>query len=418
MSTVNVSNQMQELASVFTELEALSNKLTLNDQERRRMSVLLAKQSMLRQGVPGDELRRAELHKLLTELGRTDEMPEVRATGFDAEWRDRCKQLSKEQPGGGQRANVAGTQSVTYTEGSLGGYLTPTSMSDRLYESMKNYDQIFDGQFSNIVNTDTGSVLPVPAFDDVASAATILNENTSVGEVDIANFGITQFRSYKFATGKIIVSLELEQDNALFPWASLFTRVFSKRFARGIGAYLVNGSGTNQPTGIIPAGLASGATIVVASGSANNTGGSETGATSVGTADLAKLYGSLNAAYRPGAVFAMNDSTLIYLMELVDKYGTPIIKLVNGLPTLYGKPIAVCPSMPGLTATSNSIVFYNPDYFIQRREPGSCYIRRYTQAPGLAENYSVAYQAFLRTDSNLIAPNSSYVPVAILQNHS
>jgi HK97 family phage major capsid protein len=77
----------------------------------------------------------------------------------------------------------------------------------------------------------------------------------------------------------------------------LLRKFTGKALARGIGRDLVIGDGVNKPLGLIPSLEAAGATVVTAAGSAANTGGSETGATSIGSADFATTLSALDSAY-------------------------------------------------------------------------------------------------------------------------
>lgn len=409
-----INNALDGWVEVISQLEVLDAKTKLTEQETRQRATLLAKASLLKQGINPSEVQRAQVARLYKELGWGWKMPAERETGLNQDWRDRIREL--------RASNVKGTQTITYTEETQGGALVSQEMSARCFETMKQYDQVFDPRFSNIIETEDGANLPVPAFDDVASASTLVGENTLSTDTKIANVGVVQLGSYNYRSGRVILSMELERDGN-FPWGTLLERVFGKRHARGIGAAMITGSGNGAPTGLVTAVLASGVSPVIAAGSSSNDG-LGTSTNSIGTQDLAALYGKLDPAYRPSAAWYMNDATLVKLMELLDKMGRPVVHFVEGatgmgeVPYIYGKPVAICPSMDAIGATKNTVVFGNPDYFIQRRVPKSMYVNRYWQSGGLVEAGLIAYESFLRVDSNLLAPNSSYLPYQILQQHS
>jgi HK97 family phage major capsid protein len=289
---------------------------------------------------------------------------------------------------------------------------------------MRQYDQIFDHNYSNIVETDTGANMPFPSWDDVTNSSVQVSEASQSSEVDIANFGTVQLNAYAFRSKIIGVSLELLQDSA-FPWGAVLERIFALRAARGVGKALISGSGVASPTGLVTAVVASGASPVIASGSSSNTGTSETGVSSIGTQDIGALYAKLDPAYRPGACWYMNDATLQYLAQLIDKNGHPIVKFRDGLagpygdiPNILGKPVCPCPSMPTMGSGKNPIVFGNPMYFVQRRVPSSMYIRAFWQNPTLVQYGLVGFESWMRVDSNLVAPNASYLPMQFIQSHS
>jgi HK97 family phage major capsid protein len=296
-------------------------------------------------------------------------------------------------------------------------------MYGRAFETMRQYDELFDARYSNVVETDTGASTAFPVWDDVANASVQVGEATISTEVDVANFGTTQLNAYAFRSKIVAVSLELLQDSN-FPIGQVLERVFAMRHARGVGKALVSGSGVGAPTGLITAVVASGVSPVIAAGSGPNTGGSETGATSIGTPDINALYHKLDPAYRPGAVWYMNDATLEYLDGLLDKMGRPIVKFREGLdgdgfcPYIYNRPVAICPSMPAMGSGQNSVLFGNPLYFVQRRVPSSMYLRRFWENDKLVQFGLVGFESWLRADSGLVAPDANFAPYQLIQQHS
>lgn len=431
MSVKVTSNTFTELYNAIEECERLSSLESPTQQQRTRCNFLLAKISLLKQGVNPAELRRAEQDRLLGMLGQP-RLPERSRTGLDAEVEQEWRKFFAGEPVRSTmippdrevRANEAGTESISFTQGVPGGYFVPLGMYDRAFETMKQYDQVFEDWASNVVETDNGASTAFPVWDDVANASVQVSEAAQSTEVDIANFGTTQLNAYAFRSKIVAVSIELLEDSN-FPLGKVLERVFAMRHARGVGAALISGSGVAAPTGLLTAVVASGAVPVIASGSSSNTGGSETGATSVGTVDIGKLYASLNPAYRPGAVFYMHDATLQYLAQLLDKQGRPVVSFRKGLEddgdgtyVIMGKRVAVCNSMPTMGSAKNPIVFGNPLYFIQRRVPSSMYVRSFRENPTLVQFGLVGFESWLRVDSGLVAPNANALPYNYIQSHS
>jgi len=253
-----------------------------------------------------------------------------------------------------------------------------------------------------------------------------VGEGQQSSEVDIFAFGSVTLNAYTFRSRKVACSIELLQDSN-FPLGAIIERVFAMRHARGVGQAMIKGSGVSAPTGLITAALANAAPIVIATGSSSNDGSSTTGANSIGTNDLWSVLKKLDPMYRTGAVWAMTANTLNAISTLLDKQGRPLVDLVLGhwqatQPEeryyLLGHRVVVCPSMNEIGAAANEIILYQPRYFIQRRVPSSMYVRRYAEAGGLVENGLIAFENFYRVDSNLVAPNSAFVPAVILQAHS
>jgi HK97 family phage major capsid protein len=420
---------IEELTKAIEELETLTSKPTLTSRDEKRHSFLLAKVALLKQGISVTELRNFEQDRLLAEAGlRAPEKARTKLPeDVEQEWRDFVQhkevRLTSKPREREIRANESGQQSITYTQELPGGAFVPPGFAARSFETMRQYDSVFDPEFSNVVETDTGGVMPFPVWDDLQNQSVQVGETVQSNEVDVANFSQIQLNAYSFRSKIVAVSLELLQDSN-FPWGAVLERVFAMRHARGVGAALMTGSGVNAPTGLITAVLASGASPVVASGSSANTGGSETGSTSIGTQDLNTLFAKLDPAYRRNAAWYMNDATLEYLQSLVNKEGMPIVMFREGLaqmgdiPFILGKPVAICPSMPTMGSGKNSVLFGAPFYFVQRRVPSASYVRAFWQTPTLALNGLVGFESWARVDSNLSAGNASYLPFQVLQNHS
>ena len=425
---------LDEMANAISELETLTSKPTLTSRDEKRHEFLLAKLSALKAGVNPGEMRHWEQDRLLQQAGlprapepgrrgRLDEDAENDWRNFanGREFRETCIPPDRETRA--YTGELAGTESIAYTQGPAGGTFVAQGMSTRLYQSLKQYDAIFDPEFSNVVETATGGSTAFPIWDDVNNQAVQVGETLSSGEVEVASLSTFQLNAYSFRSKIVAVSLELLQDSN-WPIGAILERVFAKRIARGVGGAMISGTGTASPTGLLTGAIAAGATIIIANGSSGNTGGAETGATSIGTADVGRLYAALNPAYRSNAVWYMQDATLQALAQLLDKNGRPIIDFGIGpvraddVPSIWGHPVAVCPTMPTVASGHNSIVFADPDYIVQRRVPSATYVRRFTQAAQLVEAGLVGFEEWARFDSNFVSGNATYAPAAVLQNHS
>jgi HK97 family phage major capsid protein len=426
-----------ELSNTIQELETLTSKPgNLTAKESARNSFLLAKLSMLKQGTDVGALRNFERDRLLKESGfqlpaqaRTSKLSEE----AQEEWRQwlrtgECKKTNL--PPDHELRTVysgvlAGTQSIFSSQESVGNAFTPTGFSDRSYDIQAQWDEIFSEYAANVVDTPNGQAFPVPSIDDTKNAATILAEAVQGTEVTIANFSQgRQLGAYKYGTGIIALSKEISVDSA-FPWGDVLEKLFSVRMARGVGKHLINGNGVTQPTGLVTAVVASGASATIASGSSTNDGTANTGANSIGTADMAKCLHNIDRAYRRNAIFAMSDDTLLFFEEMVSKQGLPVVKYRQGLndgaayPTILGHRVICCPSMSDIAPSTNPVVCYAPEYFIVRRVPSSMYFQPFRQAPGLLEAGLVGMQLYGRWDSNLVGTqNASKVPASYIQCHS
>ena len=147
---------MDEWVNVIAELESLDSQPgNLTRKQEQRHATLLAKSAGLRQGMRLEELRRWEQDRLLQAAG-LPKLPETGRLGrlddeTEAEWRSFGKgdpvRPSRVPKDSEVRANEAGTQSLTFTQEVPGGAFVPQGYYGRSFESMKQYDKIFDSQF-------------------------------------------------------------------------------------------------------------------------------------------------------------------------------------------------------------------------------------------------------------------------------
>jgi HK97 family phage major capsid protein len=426
--TTQVISKLEELNPYIQELASLSSLERPTRQQHTRVTALMSIISALKAGESAATVRAWEVDELRKAAGLS-KLPDAPRTrlGQDTEaaWRKwaasgECRSTYIPNPRE-VRANEAGTETVSFTQPTPGGYFVPPGMHGRFFETMKQHDQIFEDWASNQIETDTGAIMQIPSADDVSNQSVQVGESVQSNEVDIFNFGQVQLNAYSFRTKIVAMSLELIQDSN-FAVGTVLERIFSIRHSLGVGNSLLRGSGTASPTGLLTATVGSGAVPVIAAGSSANTGGSETGAVSIGSSDLVNLYKKLDPKLRPGAVWYMADATLRYFAGLLDKSGRPLFQ--DGLlgddsqPHLMGKKVAITPSMPALGSGNNSVVFAQPAYFTVRTVPSSTYIRRYWQNPTLVNFGLIGFESFFRVDSNLVAPNVNFLPSQYLQNHS
>lgn len=295
------------------------------------------------------------------------------------------------------------------------GFFVPTGFVYDVENALKYYAPLIDGKVVDVLETATGQPLPYPISNDTTQEAQIIGEAALVSEQDVTANHI-KLGAYKYTSGLVKVSLELLEDSA-FNLESWLADRFAIRFGRAYERDCTNGTGVGQPTGIITDVLASGAVPVVANGSAESSGGLETGVNSVGYTDLVRLEHSVDPAYRRGAKFMLRDTTLGKLKQILDKFGRPLWTpgVKDGAPdTLIGYEYVVNQHMPAIAASANTIVFGDLKKFVIRKVKGAMYVQR------LVERYAdfgqVAFLAFDRIDSRLI--DSGTHPLSLLQQHS
>src|SRR5271166_3898318 len=318
-----------------------------------------------------------------------------------------------------QRDQQAGAQSITYTEGALGGYFVPAGFVYDIEKATKYYANLLDGSSIRIMETATGNVLPYPTSNDTNEAWTLLSETTqivdngttpnypTVGTAPTANPGNVlasnvTFGAYKGSTGLVRVSLELMQDSA-FSLEDFLKESFAVRLGRGYEYYLTLGSGSNAPLGIIPAIQASGASAVTAAGSSQNDGiVGNTGVNSIGYQDLVNLIHSVDPTYRRGAKFMFSDLTLAHLKTRIDKFGRPlwVPSVRESEPDMVaGFPYVINQSFPQIAASATTVAFGAWQKFIARKVRDLSIVRLDERFADFGE---VAYVGFSRIDSRLV----------------
>lgn len=418
--------QTQDLAYLFGEADRLASKEKLSQQEEKRYANILAKISTVKSGASLTDLQRAELRE--TEIREGLKLSKVDGEGYTEEQRQ-IHRAWKSFVHGEKRTMEEGNlidQIGTYNDL---GYFVPVGFRYDLKMAMKNYEPLFDPDVCTYIETPNAQPLPMPKMNDTGSVATLLGEASQIEELDLANVGNTKLGAYKFTSGLYTLSREAFEDIAVgLNEINNFKRISALRFARGVGSYLLNGTGSDQPTGLLTALVASGITPITAAGSAPNDGSANTGANSIGTQDLANAYFAVDPLYRksPKCAWLMADSTLQFLYTLLNKMGSPIfdiggapiIQMVDGAPRIYGKPVLSSPNMPSISAGATTVVFGDLSFFCVRHATSDSYIKLFQEAPGLVEYGLMAWAAIDRFDSNLISFGANESPLTYIQQHT
>jgi len=331
------------------------------------------------------------------------------------------------------RDQEAGTQSISYTQGTLGGFFVPAGFVYDIEVATKYFAPLLDGSVVNLFETATGQVLPYPTSNDTNQAWTILGESTQVSDNGTnANYptvgtppsanpgnvlaGQITFNAWKGTTGLVRVSLELLQDSA-FNIERYLANAFAIRLGRGYEYYLTLGSGSNQPKGLITAIQASGAVPITAIGSSTNDGNAaNTGANSIGTDDLINLEHSVDPTYRRNAKYMFHDDTLRFLRTLKDKFGRPLWQpsVKDGdLDKINGYPYVINQVISKIAASNTTVIFGAFEKFMVRKVRDLQILRLDERFADFGE---VAYVAFSRIDSQLVDAGTH--PLNTLLQHS
>jgi HK97 family phage major capsid protein len=307
------------------------------------------------------------------------------------------------------------------------GSFVPTAFADRVFGTMAAVDPLFDEDVVTLIKSKTANPMVIPTFDDIEVVAQQVGEASLSGtDTLLANPNNVKLGAYSFCSPVHAFSMEVfdDVDEAARAY-DLFAGFAGNRVARGAGAKLVNGAGgATTPNGIVTALASLGVNGVTAAGSSANTGNNmQTGANSIGSADLANLYFSVNSAYRssPKCFWLMNDATLKFLCTIVTISGLPLVNLWHDVPQILGKPIRISPSLGNIGSSAVPILFGDFSYVNSRIVTDDLTrIQLLKEAPGLVENGLVGLRYFVRVDGALAfnSPNVANCPIQPLICHS
>jgi HK97 family phage major capsid protein len=274
---------------------------------------------------------------------------------------------------------------LTKGSATAGGNTVKTSFREQLYAHMIEVSGVLSAG-PTILNTTSGETFEVPVTTAHSTAA-LTTEGSAISESDPA-FAKRSLGAYKY--GVIVqVSRELLDDTSV-DLEGYIAMQAGRACGNALGAHLVTGTGTSQPSGIV-----TGASVGV-------TGGA--GVTGAFTADnLIDLMFSVIAPYRNSASCAwmMKDSTLAAVRKLKDTTNQylwqPSIQV--GVPdTLLGKPVYTDPNVAAPALSAKSLVFGDIAAYFVRLAGGV----RFERSDEFAFNADlVTFKAVVRGDGIL-----------------
>lgn len=266
-----------------------------------------------------------------------------------------------------------------------GGYTVGAELQKTIETAMAAYSGVRSTR-ATIIRSPRGNDLPMPTSDDTSNSGELLGENKEAGEQDIT-VGAKVLRAYMFSSKMLKVSLQFLQDTDIPGIEGWIGERLGERIGRALGAYLIDGTGNNQPEG-----LAASTTL----------GRTAAAAAAISYVDLTELEHSVDSVYRRQAEFLLSDGALKVIKQLVDGEGRPL--WVPGIATrepdsILGYRYAVDANMP--TPASGAITAYFGDFskFLIRDVTGVQLLRL---SERYAEYLQVAFLGFSRHDSCLI----------------
>lgn len=278
------------------------------------------------------------------------------------------------------------------TSTGAGGATVPQGFRAVLDVALKQYTAVRRAGCT-VLRTATGNPMPQPTLNDTANVGTLLAENTTVGASVDMTFAQITFNAYKFSSGLVLVSSELDQDNDV-GLGDRMGGLLGERIGRGQEPYFTTGTGSSQPQGIVTAAT---------------TGVTTASSTAIASDEIIKLYHSVDPAYRidPSCGWMMHDNILLSVRLLKDAQNRYLwvanndTSIVTDLPgTLLGKPITVNQSMDSTVTTGKKTILFGAMSKFTIRDAGEIRVRR------LVERYAdvdqIGFIAFLRSESKLV----------------
>ena len=411
----------EKRAAIHEQAKELLKKGQLTNEDREHFQRMMDQMDVLKVEIELAETKRPPEAQVSGFNESVDSSQERRA--FDTFLRSGAAALSSQQRTVLREVRDMGVGGGSPV-GSLGGFFVPQGFVYDVETALKYYGNMLG--VAKILDTATGQPLPYPTSNDTTVTGELVGEASSVTSADV-NVGHIMFGAFKFSTKMVKCSLELLQDSAFNIEAFLKER-FAIRLGRVLNQKFTTGQGTTEPTGIITSILASlpspqlasagvvVGTPLIAAGSAANTGGSETGATSIGSQDLVNLEHTVDSLYRPRASYMMHDSTLRVIKTLLDRYGRPLWQpgIASGEPDrINGYAYSINNDMDAIAASKVTVLFGPMEKYLIRRVKELAVLRLEER---FAEYGQVAFLGFARYDGNLLDAGTH--PISYLIQHS
>ena len=204
---------------------------------------------------------------------------------------------------------------------SAAGYAIPTITENRIFETLVQVAPLI-GEIELLHIPGNVSIL----YEGTVNAAALHTENASITAADdtIGRVLLTGYEMCKILT--ISAKMALMSIDAFEDW---LVSNLTRKLAELIEHYIVNGTGSSQPTGI-----AKYATWVA------NTNAVDWASTAPTAAELLKQISLVNASYLGVAKFLMNSSTFYNtIVTLRDDKNPGIVDISGPVPKIFGYPV-------------------------------------------------------------------------------
>jgi HK97 family phage major capsid protein len=244
---------------------------------------------------------------------------------------------------------LAGTQSITTTQGAIGGFLVPIFYDATLREAMAQVDPILDSDVTSFMMTPAATLQPsqVSGWDLSSITAELIGESVQQTAQPIPTVAGGVLKSNLVFKTSFAASWEAETDIPGF--AENIIRGGAVALARKIGQSVMSGRGTTDILGL--------SRSLTPNPLLNNATGGKLVVT-----DLTKIFFAVNRFYRaaPKCGWLMSDATYQLARNATDNSGRPLLSIEGDSEMLMGKPVYVSPSLATIYSSiglTGAIVF-------------------------------------------------------------
>lgn len=252
--------------------------------------------------------------------------------------------------------NLLQAKSLIVSDSTSMGFYVPNAIQGRIIDRQFETSPML--QSAEVTNLASGNTLE-HIVDRDEFTFQLLDEVTSISDSDLNNLKLLKIEAYESVT-KVLVSRRTLQDAGLDVSAYVANKA-GDRMGRGFNNLYVNGTGGNQPEGILNAPISTDGDGTRAFGTLQNfVTGNATGFAAATSDNLVDMVMSLKSRYEANAQWFLNKFTLGEIRKLKDGQGNYLwqpdfTKLASS--TLLGYSIARFEDMPSLGAGSKSILF-------------------------------------------------------------
>ena len=279
---------------------------------------------------------------------------------------------------------------VSVVSPDLGGHYTvPDDMLMQLEVSLLAFGGV--RSVATVTRTSDGRDIRFPTLNDTSNKGQIIAEGVDLGEQDLT-FNALVLNAYKYSSKRVPVSWEYLQDEAI-NFSGRIGAILGERIGRAQAEHFTTGDGSGKPNGIVTAAGDSSVTTAAAS--------------TITYDNLMDLKHSVDPAYRVGARFMFDDTTLKLLKKLKvaqfsgDTGGFPLWRpgLAAGEPdTIDGDPYVV--NQEVASGSNAKAIIYGDLSRYQIRDVQDVTLLRLNER--YAELGIVAFVAWVRSDGDLL----------------